>query len=84
MQIETSNQADHNQVSSRAQTLWEQAGRPDGRDLEFWLQAEVEIARETETLVPLSDQPLTSPNRALPAKKQAGRAGVNRRTKAVR
>ncbi|MGY2903576.1 DUF2934 domain-containing protein [Bradyrhizobium sp. URHC0002] len=30
-------------VSARAHELWEQNGRPPGRDLEFWLQAESEI-----------------------------------------
>lgn len=82
MQIETSIRGNHHQVSSRAQSLWEQAGRPEGRDLEFWLQAEAEIVRETETAVPLCVQPTARRNRALPAKKQASRAGVSQRTKA--
>lgn len=31
------------EIKTRAQEIWEQHGRPDGRDLEFWLQAETEI-----------------------------------------
>ena len=31
-------------ISTRAHELWEQNGRPSGRDLEFWLQAESEIS----------------------------------------
>ena len=31
-------------ASVRAHELWEQSGRPSGRDLEFWLQAESEIS----------------------------------------
>ena len=31
-------------ISARAHELWEQNGRPPGRDLEFWLQAESEIS----------------------------------------
>ena len=31
-------------ISARAYELWEQDGRPSGRDLEFWLQAESEIS----------------------------------------
>ena len=31
-------------ISVRAHALWEQNGRPSGRDLEFWLQAESEIS----------------------------------------
>jgi hypothetical protein len=30
-------------ISTRAQEIWEQHGRPSDRDLEFWLQAEAEI-----------------------------------------
>ena len=32
------------QITARAYQLWEHAGRPPGRDLEFWLQAEREIS----------------------------------------
>jgi hypothetical protein len=31
-------------INARAQKIWEQNGRPSGRDLEFWLQAESEIS----------------------------------------
>ena len=31
------------EIKARARELWEQNGRPAGRDLEFWLQAEAEI-----------------------------------------
>ena len=31
------------EIKARARELWEQNGRPTGRDLEFWLQAEAEI-----------------------------------------
>jgi hypothetical protein len=31
------------EIRTRAHTLWEQHGRPSGRDLEFWLQAESEL-----------------------------------------
>ena len=30
-------------IGARAHEIWEQHGRPAGRDLEFWLQAESEI-----------------------------------------
>ncbi len=33
-----------NSVALRSYLLWEQAGRPQGRDVEFWLQAESELA----------------------------------------
>lgn len=31
------------QISERARQLWQQAGSPEGRDLEFWLAAENEL-----------------------------------------
>jgi hypothetical protein len=33
-------------IRARARGLWEQRGRPAGRDLEFWLQAERELREE--------------------------------------
>jgi hypothetical protein len=30
-------------IASRAYSLWEQAGRPHGRDLEYWLLAESQV-----------------------------------------
>ena len=37
------NQPNLEQIAAIAQTLWQQAGQPDGRDLEFWLKAEQKI-----------------------------------------
>lgn len=36
----------HDKISERAFTLWEQAGRPDGCDVDHWLAAEAEIRTE--------------------------------------
>ena len=33
-------------IRARAHELWEQHGRPMGRDLEFWLQAERELSED--------------------------------------
>jgi hypothetical protein len=33
------------QIRLRAHELWEQAGKPDGREDEFWHQAEKELAQ---------------------------------------
>lgn len=35
------------EIRARAREIWEQHGRPTGRDVEFWLQAEAEV-REPE------------------------------------
>ena len=34
------------QIRARARELWEQCGKPTGRDLEFWLQAERELLED--------------------------------------
>jgi hypothetical protein len=36
------------EVARRALQLWRAAGRPTGRDLEYWLQAEVELLSERQ------------------------------------
>lgn len=36
------------EVAQRAYQLWEAAGRPSGRDLEHWLQAEAELLRASQ------------------------------------
>ena len=35
-----------NSIRERAAWLWKQAGSPEGRDLEFWLEAESGLAAE--------------------------------------
>jgi Protein of unknown function (DUF2934) len=35
-------------ISKLAYQKWEQAGKPEGRDLEFWLAAEKEFYRSTQ------------------------------------
>lgn len=40
---------DHNEtnIRDRAYALWQNAGSPDGRELEFWDRAERELAEES-------------------------------------
>ncbi len=33
----------HEDIAARARAIWENAGRPEGRDTEYWLQAEREL-----------------------------------------
>ena len=35
-------------IRERADEIWEQEGRPDGKDLDHWLRAEAEIIAATE------------------------------------
>ena len=39
------------QIKMRAHELWERAGRPAGRDLDFWLEAEREIRASRQDTV---------------------------------
>lgn len=45
---------DEHEIRKRALEIWEENGRPAGRDLEFWLQAEREF-REAEALAKKAD-----------------------------
>ena len=36
------------EITARSRQLWQQAGSPEGRDLEFWLAAEAELRRDRE------------------------------------
>ena len=53
-------------LSDRAYYLWEQAGRPEGREQEFWLQAEAEYEQMVSKPV--------APKKAKAAKKTAKKA----------
>jgi hypothetical protein len=35
-------------IRKRAKEIWEQAGKPEGRDVEFWHQAEKELQEASE------------------------------------
>ncbi|MBE0545525.1 MAG: DUF2934 domain-containing protein [Verrucomicrobia bacterium] len=50
-------------IARRAYELWEQAGRPDGRDQEFWLRAEAEL---TATRSAAGAPPIIAPPQAAP------------------
>jgi hypothetical protein len=66
----------HDQIAARAHQLWEERGRPTGRDLEFWLEAEAEARRGMETPEWQESGPFpTNLDRALsPADRQRVRA----------
>ena len=36
-------------IAARAHTLWDQAGRPQGRDVEYWLQAESQLKQHSQS-----------------------------------
>ncbi|HLK70766.1 MAG TPA: DUF2934 domain-containing protein [Steroidobacteraceae bacterium] len=42
----TSSSSDEQMVRERAYALWEQAGRPDGRENEFWHRARQQLMTE--------------------------------------
>jgi uncharacterized membrane protein YdjX (TVP38/TMEM64 family) len=45
---------DPEQIASRAEEFWQRAGRPGGRDVDFWLEAEKALRKE---MTPLSEGP---------------------------
>jgi hypothetical protein len=36
------------QIRDRAYALWEEAGRPEGQDMEFWMMAERELSERSD------------------------------------
>jgi hypothetical protein len=62
--VKTVQQPDAGAISVRAYHLWEQAGRPQGRDREFWMEAEIQLRAElqpksqTPALTALADIPV--------------------------
>jgi hypothetical protein len=42
------------EVQHRAYLIWEREGRPDGRALEHWVQAETELSQKNAEAVELS------------------------------
>ena len=47
-------------IAARAYLLWEQAGKPSGRDEEFWLRAEAELTT-APTAPPIIAPPIVAP-----------------------
>jgi hypothetical protein len=45
------------QIRVRAYVLWELAGKPDGREHEFWHEAEKEIKREMSDVSAIAQRP---------------------------
>lgn len=45
------------QIKQRAHELWEEAGRPEGRDREFWHQAERDLQGASERGDPAKGTP---------------------------
>lgn len=48
--------ASHEQIRTYAHQLWEKAGRPEGRDEEFWHAAEAELDVDSESPDPATEQ----------------------------
>ena len=64
----------HEEIAARSRELWQRAGSPDGRDLEFWLGAEAELKREREDVKQTKNGEIDSPARSTPSgNEKAGR-----------
>lgn len=68
--------SEHESTAERAHRLWEEQGRPAGRDLEFWLKAERQEPESPDNPAAGSEgPPITNLDRALtPAQRQRIRA----------
>jgi hypothetical protein len=57
-------------IEDRAYVLWERAGRPDGRHVEHWIQAEQEILSESKAKPPARKKAKATPK---PSPKRSGK-----------
>lgn len=60
---------EHAQIAARARQLWQINGSPAGRDTEFWLEAESELAKEQQQI----DEQTVSPTKKTARKARAPR-----------
>src|SRR5688572_15610330 len=66
-QINNDSSIQSEQIQAKAHELWQKAGSPEGRDLEFWLAAEHELRREREDIRETQSGVATSPARSTPS-----------------
>ena len=88
-QMNDSNIPTHEQITRRAYEIFIERGRPEGRDLEHWLEAEKQLRATSQTKsatpVSASNAPSATPMRATqPAATSNGRSAGNGRTQPSR
>ena len=72
----------HEDISRRAREIWEREGRPQGKDMEHWLQAEAELRQEAlrpQTVSPISSHDQSMMRMAVGPKEENGRKRAPRR-----
>ncbi len=62
-------------IRMRAYHIWEREGRPDGRDLEHWIQAQLELTAE---VVPTQAQRNPAPSPPQQARSNGGKSSVQK------
>lgn len=67
-------------IANRAYQIWEREGRPDGKDMDHWLQAEREVAAEGKRTAKTGRTPRkTAKTAAASAKPKATRSRAPRK-----
>ncbi len=64
---QTGRQPSHEEISRRAQEIWERYGRPAGRDEDIWLEAERDLQQPAVTnpsAAPAPTSPVPSPRQS--------------------
>ena len=61
-------------VKDLAYRLWEEAGKPEGRDMDFWIQAEAALAKPKAAAKPAAKAKAKPAVKAKPAAKPAAKA----------
>jgi hypothetical protein len=69
---------DHESIARRAYRLWEEQGRPDGSDLQFWFEAENELKAQSQAARTAEKSPPSNIDRALPPAERQRARGARR------
>jgi Protein of unknown function (DUF2934) len=72
------------QIKTRAYYLWEQAGKPEGKELDFWLEAELAHSEEPLPAVVLSNDENDNEFQLQSRKQRARRGSVSVRNDSQR
>jgi hypothetical protein len=67
-----SNNPTHEQITRRAYEIFIERGRPEGRDLEHWLEAEKQLRAKGQTKVQTSAAPVAAASPAQPSASARG------------
>ncbi|MGH7971832.1 MAG: DUF2934 domain-containing protein [Limisphaerales bacterium] len=86
MNIEHATQPDKKEIGLLAYQLWEKAGQPSGKDLDFWLEAEKQLRNAVQPIptIPVKLPPAATKQQRTPQPAVVHRSRLSRLTSSRR